>query len=241
MKSKYGYIWISLVILVFGILFVPKIVHRIKSGTVVENDRLNRKDNSGELSYIKLNGIRRKVPPFTLVNQDSLVITEKDYLGKVWVVDFFFTSCPTICPIMTKNLKGIQNELQEVENFGIASITINPKYDSPTILKEYAERYKVDELGWNFLTGDREYIYDLANAGFNIYASQTPDVQGGFEHSGYFALIDKNGFLRSRVDNFGNPLVYYKGTITKEEGTDEEGEKEQISMLTRDIKKLLEE
>lgn len=241
MKNKYTYVWVSLIILVFGIIFIPKIVNRVKSGTVVKNDRMNMKDNSAELSYVLLNGKKRRVPDFEFINQDSLLISNIDYDGKVFVVEFFFTSCPSICPIMNKNLVAIQDEFVDADNFGIASFSITPEYDTPMVLKEYAEQYGISDLDWNLMTGDQEEIYTLANEGFNIFAAEMPDAPGGFEHSGLFALIDKKGYIRSRVDNFGNPIVYYRGAITPEQGANDHGETEQISILKEDIKKLLEE
>lgn len=241
MKNKYTYVWVSLVILVFGIIVIPKIVNSVKTGTVVKNDRMNVKDNDDALSFVLLNGKKRRVPSFEFVNQDSLLISNADYEGKVFVVEFFFTSCPSICPIMNKNLVEIQNEFVDIDDFGIASFSITPEYDTPMVLKEYAERYGVTDLDWNLMTGDQEEIYTLANEGFNIFAAEMPDAPGGFEHSGLFALIDKNGYIRSRVDKFGNPIVYYRGAITPEQGTNDHGETEQISILKDDIKKLLEE
>ncbi|WP_394747315.1 SCO family protein [Spongiimicrobium salis] len=242
MKNKYTYVWVSFVILIFGIIFIPKIVNRIKEGSVVENDRMNRKDNSGELAYIiNEQGMKRRVPNFAFVNQDSLMITDKDYSGKVYVVEFFFTTCPTICPIMNENLVKIQNEFKEFNDFGVASFTINPKHDTPRVLKEYAERYGITNIDWHLMTGAQEDIYELANKGFYILANEASDAPGGFEHSGRFALIDKKGFIRSRVDNFGNPIIYYRGTITEEQGVNLEGEEQEISMLKEDIKKLLAE
>ena len=91
------------------------------------------------------------------------------------------------------------------------------------------------------MTGQKELIYELANVGFNIYAGENPNVEGGFEHSGNFALIDKNGFIRSRKDDFGNPKIFYKGIISEAEKQDEYGETEEISMLKEDIAKLLKE
>jgi len=239
--KRYTYVWVSLVILVFGIIFVPKIVERMKSGTVVEKDRMNRKDNSAGLAHITLNGKKRRVPSFEFIDQDSLVITDKDYLGKVYIVEFFFTSCPSICPIMTKNLVDLQEEFKTSNDFGVASFTIAPDYDTPRVLKEYAEKHGITNLDWHFLTGNQEAIYELANTGFNIFVSEMPDAPGGFEHAGLFALIDKNGYLRSRVDEFGNPIIYYRGTITEADGENSEGEKEQISILKEDIYKLLKE
>lgn len=241
MKNKYTYVWVSLVILIFGIIFIPKIIERVKGGTVVKNDRMNVKDNSGDLAFVLLNGEKRRAPSFEFLNQDSLLISDKDYDGKVYVVEFFFTSCPSICPIMAKNLVGIQNRFAKSENFGIASFSITGEYDTPRVLKEYAESYGITDLDWHLMTGDQEKIHQLANEGFYIFAAQKDDAPGGFEHSGLFALIDKNGFIRSRVDEFGNPIVYYRGEIAESAGENEEGEKQQITVLKEDIKKLLEE
>ncbi len=235
MKNKYTYVWVSFVILVFGVIFIPRIVDRVKSGTVVERDRM-----SG-LAFLEVNGEKRKVPDFSFFNQDSLLITNNDYKGKVYVVEFFFTTCPTICPLMNQNLVSIQNEFKEFEDFGVASFTINPEFDTPSVLKAYAEKYGIVNLDWHLLTGDMDAIYELANKGFYIYAKEQEDAPGGFEHSGMFALVDKNGFLRSRLDASNNPIIYYRGTVGEKEGQNEEGEKEQISILKEDIKKLLEE
>ena len=239
--KKYTYVWVSLVILVFGIIFVPKIVNRISSGTVVENDRLNVENAKSTLSYITLNGEKKRVPSFNLINQDSLAISNSDYKGKVFVVEFFFTSCPSICPVMTQNLVEIQNQFKGNDQFGIASFSITPDFDTPTVLKAYAEKNGITDLDWHLMTGDKEQIYDLANNGFNIFASEMPDAPGGFEHSGLFALVDKEGYLRSRKDDFGNPIIYYRGAITEKQGENDHGEKEQISILKEDIKRLLAE
>ena len=240
-KSKYNYIWVALIVLIFGIIFVPRILDRLKEGSVVEHDRINQDPDNEPLSYIFLDGEKRKVPPFALLNQDSMLVTDRDYLGKVYIAEFFFTTCPTICPIMNKNLVQLQDEFREFEDFGVASFTINPQYDTPMVLKEYAEAYGITDMDWHLLTGDAEQIFDLANAGFNIFAQEIPEVPGGFEHSGLFALIDRQGFIRSRKDPFGNPIIYYRGMIPEDEGTNEQGETEQISILKEDIQKLLEE
>ncbi|RRQ49401.1 SCO family protein [Maribacter algicola] len=241
MNKKYTYVWVSLVILIFGIIFIPRIVERLKADDVVEIDRMNTTSSDGGLSYVLLNGKKRKVPSFQFINQDSLVISDKDYLGKVFVVEFFFTRCPSICPVMTKNLVALQNEFVNDESFGIASFSITPDFDTPQVLKEYAEKYGITDMDWHLMTGKKQEIYDLANSGFNIFAAEMPDAPGGFEHSGLFALVDKNGYIRSRKDAFGNPIVYYRGAITEEMGENSEGEKEQIGILKEDIKRLLEE
>jgi protein SCO1/2 len=193
------------------------------------------------LAFIETNGQKRKVPAFSFTNQDGLTITNKDYEGKVYVVEFFFTTCPTICPRMNANLIQIQNSFTAYNDFGVASFTINPDHDTPVVLKKYAERYGVINPNWHLLTGDQEEIYNLANEGFYIYTAQNEEIEGGFEHSGNFALIDKNGFIRSRITGSGNPIIYYNGIISEEEGIDDEGYKEEISLLKEDIKKLLNE
>lgn len=241
MQNKYTYVWVSLIVLIFGIIFIPRIIDRIKNHSVVKNDRISVKDNEHELSYVLLNGQKKRVPDFEFINQDSLLITDKDYKGKVFVVEFFFTSCPSICPVMTKNFVRLQNEFGDNNKFGLASFSITPEYDTPTVLKKYAEKYGVIDLDWNLMTGDKDKIYELANNGFNIFAAEIPDAPGGFEHSGLFALIDKKGYIRSRVDDFGNPIVYYRGAITEEQGQNNHGEKEQMSALREDINKLLAE
>lgn len=240
-SKKYTYVWVSLIILIFGIIVIPRIVNRLKNGETVENNRLANTNTISDLSFILNNGKKRKVPDFSFINQDSLLISNEDYLGKVYVVEFFFTTCPTICPIMTKNLVELQDTFKDDEAFGVASFTINPRYDTPTILKKYAAKYGITDLDWHLLTGEQEEIYDLANRGFYITANEEQGAPGGFEHSGAFALVDKQGYIRSRNDRFGNPLIYYRGTITEAQGTNNEGEAQQITMLKEDIKKLLAE
>jgi protein SCO1/2 len=243
-KSKYSYIGISFIILVFGIIFIPRIIDRIKDGDIVRGDRMStgiESEDNKALAYIKINGKAKKVPEFAFTNQDGLIISNDDYKGQVYVVEFFFTTCPSICPIMNVNLVQLQEEFKEFDNFGVASFTITPEIDTPMVLKQYAEKYGITNPNWHLMTGDKTMLYDLANAGFNIFAKEDPNVPGGFEHSGHFALIDKQGFIRSRKDKYGNPIVYYRGAVPFDQAFDEEIENEQITILKEDIKKLLAE
>lgn len=240
-KKKYTYIWVSAIILIFGTFAVYEITKRVKGGTVVENDRMSSISKNKEVGFVVNQGEKRKVPDFEFYNQDSVLISNKDYLGKVYVVEFFFTTCPTICPIMTKNLVELQETFKDSEDFGVASFTINPRYDTSTVLTAYAKKYGITDKDWHLMTGDKDKIYELAQQGFYIFANEDQDAPGGFEHSGMFALVDKNGYIRSREDEFGNPLIYYRGTITEEQGVNSDGETQQISILKEDIKKLLAE
>jgi len=229
MKNK-SYIGISLVVLVFGIIFIPKIINRIKNGTVVQGNRIdgvsNHKNKDVETGLVKIG----PAPKFELTNQDGKTISNKNYDGKVYVVEFFFSTCPTICPIMNKNMITIQNEFFGNPNFGIASITINPENDTAAVLKKHAEELGVKSTNWHFLTGDQKYIYEIANKGFNLYAGENKNANGGFEHSGLFALIDKDGNIRCRKDQHGNPILYYDGLEAKG-----------VKAIIEDIKKLINE
>ncbi|WP_158845436.1 SCO family protein [Algibacter sp. L1A34] len=244
-KNNYSYIGIAFIILVFGIIFIPKIVDRVSNDDITrQSGRSDQKEaisKTSDLEFIKINGEAKKVPAFAFTNQDGVTITDKDYVGKVYVIEFFFTTCPTICPRMSKNLVQVQNTFEGFEDFGVASFTINPSHDTPEVLKAYAEKYGVTNPNWNLMTGEKAAIYKLANQGFNLYAAEAENVAGGFEHSGNFALIDKKGFIRSRTDDYGNPIIYYRGIASESEKVDDDGVKEEISALKADIKKLLNE
>ncbi|MDH3322938.1 MAG: SCO family protein [Flavobacteriaceae bacterium] len=210
--KKNSYIIIALVVLIFGIWALPKIVNKFSKQTLVKFE---------------------KVPPFEFTNQNDQVITNKSFKDKVYLVEFFFTSCPTICPKMNVNMVKIQNEFYGNPEFGIASITIDPEHDTPAILKSYANDKGATLKNWHFMTGDKNKIYAFSNDGFKLYAGENKDVEGGFEHSGLFALIDKNGYIRSRKVKMGdieNPIKFYNGLDDKE-----------IQWLKEDITLLLKE
>ncbi len=227
MKNK-SYIGISFIILVFGILVVPKIIDRIQNGSVTSADRLDKVQNETleNSSLVKIG----PTPHFELTDQNGQKVTNDTYKGKVFVIEFFFTSCPTICPKMNQSMLVIEKQFFGNPNFGIASISIDPEKDSSKVLKEHAELLGVKSSNWHFLTGDKDYIFNLANKGFNLYAGENAKVNGGFEHSGLFALIDKNGTIRCRKDQYGNPILYYDGL-----------EAQGVKDIQEDIKLLLKE
>ena len=104
-KKKHTYIWVSAIILIFGIFAVYEVTKRVKGGTIVENDRMSVSSKDIKVGFVVNQGEKRRVPNFSFYDQDSVLVTNEDYLGKVYVVDFFFTTCPTICPVMTKILE----------------------------------------------------------------------------------------------------------------------------------------
>ena len=214
MNKKYSYIGISFIILLFGIYVLPKVVNRFSKSDLVTFT---------------------EVPNFEFVNQEGKTITNKTFKGKVYVVEFFFTTCPSICPIMTRKMLKIQEEFYGNPSFGIASISITPDTDSSEVMKKYAEEHKIMHKNWHLLTGQsQEYVFNLANKGFKLYAGEGGDDGSGFEHSGLFALIDKDGFIRSRKDEHGNPIMYYRALK-------ESGFSDQIKELKEDIQILLNE
>ena len=229
---KYSYVGISFVILIIGIIVFPKIMDRIENQSINDTKRLSFSD---ELSFIKLDGKNRKVEDFLFLNQDSLLIGNEDFKGKVYVAEFFFTRCPSICIEMNKNMKILDELYGDREDFGIASFTIDPENDTPTALKKYSELIDVKSKNWHFLTGDIDEIYALSNKGFNIFSSINEKVAGGFEHQGFFALVDQNGYIRSRLNDYGTPLVYYSGISNENENV------QGIEMIKEDIEKLLNE
>ncbi|ANW95098.1 photosynthetic protein synthase II [Wenyingzhuangia fucanilytica] len=231
MKNKYSYIGIAFIVLLFGTYVARNFkYHANTKSTSLKNIKPNNLPDASGLSYLVINNEARKMPEFTFTDQNNQIISNIDYSNKVFVAEFFFTTCPSICPIMNRNMLLLEEEFGERDDFGIASFTINPSVDTPLKLKEYAESYGVTSLNWHFLTGDREAIYEMANKGLNIFAGINPEVAGGFEHQGYFALVDRNGYLRSRTDKFGNPKIFYQGTETEE-----------VELLKEDIDLLLNE
>lgn len=248
MKRKYGYIGLSIIVLLFGIFVIKNFKHRKATDSLMDADNMTglksmpqKKDKDKELGYVVLNGEKKKAPTFEFVDQHGDTITEKDYKGKVYVVEFFFSTCPTICPIMNENLVEVQNEFKGNPKFGIASFSIDPKHDTPEVLKDYAEENGITSPNWHLMTGDQSAIYDLAQKDFMINAEEAPNAEGGFLHSGMFALIGKDGYMRSRKDQFGNQLLYYRGYIERGINAAAEDEKPQINILIEDIKKLLHE
>ncbi len=248
-KTNYSYIGVAFIILVFGIIFIPRIIDRVSNDDITRDESRSQSVNKKEdetttasgLEYLVINGERKKVPAFSFTDQNGKTISNNDYLGKVFVVEFFFTTCPTICPKMNKNLVQIQGHFTNSEDFGVASFSITPEIDTPEVLKAYADNYGIKNPNWHLMTGDEDAIYSLANEGFNLYTAKDDEVLGGFEHSGNFALIDKKGYIRCRLNDSGAPIIYYNGIVSEAEGVDDEGIHQEITILKEDIAKLLQE
>jgi protein SCO1/2 len=159
------------------------------------------------------------IQPFVLINQDSQVIKNKDLKGKVVLVDFFFTSCPSICPKMKSNLLKVHEAMAKESDFMILSHTIDQKRDTVARLRDYAQKLGVDKARWQFVTAEKDTILSLAKS-YLVSASEDDDAPGGFVHSGNFILLDRKGRIRA----------YYDGTL-----------KESVPQILNDIHELLNE
>lgn len=148
-----------------------------------------------------------QVPNFVLTNQDGKAYSSDDLKDKIYVVDFFFTRCGTICPTMAVEMRRVQDVFAENETIKLVSISIDPKHDSSQVLKAYAKKNDSNPAKWNFLTGDKKTIYDLAIKGFKLPVSDAADydkniksVDETFIHSEKLLLIDKQGYVRGMYD-----------------------------------------
>ncbi|MHA7130041.1 SCO family protein [Algoriphagus namhaensis] len=142
------------------------------------------------------------IPDFAFENQEGQLVGSDEMKGKVTIVDFFFTSCPSICPVMSKEMERVNDMFRDEERVQILSISIDPEYDTPEILKEYADEHGADAGKWDFLSGGKAETYELARCGFVLPTIDGMGVPDDFIHSDKFILVDELGRIRG----------YYSGT-----------------------------
>lgn len=166
-------------------------------------------NSNRELPYIgekvvnaKGDSINHSIPDFKFVNQDGDTITQDYFKGKIYITDFFFTSCPTICPVMKTQMLRIYEKFKDNPELGILSHTIDPRHDSVSVLKAYKEKLGVNTAQWQFVTGEQEKIYEIAQKSYMVSAMEDKAAvdEGGFVHSGAFVLVDKNRNIRGVYD-----------------------------------------
>lgn len=174
----------------------------------------------GNVIYEGNDTIYHTIADFKLVDQDSSWVTNETFSNQVYVADFFFTTCPTICPIMKQQMLRVYNKFENNESVAILSHTIDPNYDTVALLNDYASRLGVSSNKWKFVTGDQDNIYDLGEKSYMVMADKDKEAPGGFIHSGAFLLVDKKRRIRG----------VYDGTV-----------EEQVAILMNDIDKLLKE
>lgn len=162
--------------------------------------------------------VYQPVQSFTYQNQDGLQVTNKNYANKVWITEFFFSTCPTICPIMTVQMTKLfeeVNTMDKKDQVQFLSFSIDPEKDTPETLKRYKNLYCKNCENWDFLTGDEKFTHRLGIESFKIFAGREEQAEGGFAHSGAFSLVDTKGFLRgvyniTGFDGSVNNLEYYR-------------------------------
>ncbi len=177
-------------------------------------------DFNPELVDATIQGINENhtVSDFKLINQNGKVITQSDYNDKIYVTDFFFTRCPSICPIMSTNMEKLQNTFRKENEVMFLSMSVTPEMDSVPILKKYAEKNGVIDAKWNVTTGDKKHIYNLARKSYFAAVDQGDGGLQDFIHTPNFILVDRKKRIRGVYDG------------TKEE---------EVKRITQDIKRLL--
>ncbi len=163
--------------------------------------------------------IEHTIRPFAFMNQDSQMVTNATFKDKIYVADFFFIHCPTICPKVKSNMKYMYNELIDNDDVLFLSHSVDTKYDTVPALKEYAKKLEIKTEKWHLVTGEMRDIERIAED-YNSSAKEDPSAPGGIDHSGYLLLVDKKGHLRSMA----------RGT-----------EREEAERMLKDIDKLLKE
>ena len=201
---------ITTIIILVLLLVVPPIIYSYVTkgyNNFIKLEVVGEKDELGNDHMIN---------DFSFINQDGYVVNNDSMLGNIYVADFFFTTCPTICPVMTKNMAYVQEKLKVYPELRFLSHTVNPKTDTPERFLEYIEEMRqnnimIDLNNWDFLTGEKDDIYEIAKS---YFVNVSPDslAPGGFLHSEYFVLVDKEGRVRSGIDKAGNVLGVYDGT-----------------------------
>ena len=176
-----------------------------------ESKRILPKLGKIDLEYRVVNGkkitdsIFQKIPEFRFLNEDSIFVGNKNFKNKIWIAEFFFTSCPTICPVMNLQLKKLNKETNALnKHIQFLSFTIDPENDTPSILKDYKKRYGINSENWAFLTGNETETHALGINNFLTFAGKDDEAAGGYAHSGSFTLVDKKGIVRGvyEVTNF---------------------------------------
>jgi protein SCO1 len=171
----------------------------------------------GERELVGTDTVYHTIAKFNFVDQDSAIITNEVYKDKIYVADFFFTSCRTICPIMKTQMLRVYEATTAMPDVLLLSHTIDPEYDTVALLHDFADRLGVESKRWHFVTGVKDSIYKIAQTSYFATAMEDKTEPDGFIHSGAFLLIDKKGRIRGKYDG------------TKEE---------EVDRLIVDIKKL---
>ena len=194
------YKFFAIVLFVLSVIIITIIYQLLKPEPtlpIYQPDMVNKELVDTTVQYVRK---YHKVPDFKLVNQNGDTITQKDYEDKIYIADFFFTTCQGICPIMTDHMVKIQAEFKDDPEILLLSHSVTPEIDSVAQLKKYAEEKGVIDEKWNLVTGDKKQIYDLARKSYLVAKSQGNGGKYDMVHTENFALIDKNKQVRGFYD-----------------------------------------
>jgi protein SCO1/2 len=208
----------GLIILTAGFVF--------SCGNEVKQERVLPILGQRDVEYKVVNGeekadtLYHTIPEFRYLNQDSVPIKSETMKGKIWISDFFFTHCPTICPPMTSQMKRLNNNLSDLSGeIQFMSFSIDPERDTPSRLREYIRAHEIAAFNWYFFTGNEQATHRLGIESFLVHAGTDDTQPGGFAHGDIFTLVDREGHVRG----------IYHGT-----------EQEDVDKLEKDTRKLLE-
>ena len=191
MKLRSQFYWLLLVFpLLFGMWYL---LSKKENKPLRQLSYYGQKKSGKDTSY-------HKIPYFEFTNQWNELTSTKDVEGKVYVTEYFFTTCQSICPIMNKNLDKIYKQFSKREDFLILSHTVDPETDSVSVLKNYSNMHQVLDKKWLFLTGEKSKLYELARKGYLLNTEEGNGDSDDFIHTQNFALIDKEGHIRGFYD-----------------------------------------
>ncbi|UXX78845.1 SCO family protein [Reichenbachiella carrageenanivorans] len=184
---------------------------------VMGRQQIVEKEVNGQ---IVMDTVDHMIADFAFYDQDSTLISNETFKNKIYIADFFFTSCPTICPKMKKQLLRVYEKFEDTPEVAILSHTIDPKYDNVQVLHDYANALGVNSAKWHFVTGEEKDIYHIGEKSYMVTAGEDSEAPGGYIHSGAFLLIDNQRRIRG----------VYDGTMEN-----------QVDLLLADISVLLKE
>ncbi len=191
------------VLILIAILLVPSLLYLFMS-TGTNNFRPLLIYGPKEALPANENGtvdtLYHHIPSFNFTNQNAESYSSSQLDGNIYVANFFFATCPTICPKMSTNMLQVQDRFKDRKDLKLVSFTVNPGHDTPEVLKEYAQKVHANEEKWSFLTAPKDSIYNVAFNGFFVSAQKDSLAPGGFLHSGNLILIDWNGRIRGYFD-----------------------------------------
>jgi len=212
-KGKFSYYWLLLLI---PVLFIAWYFASQKEGSPIRYLSYFGPKTYGEVK----DTVYHSIPDFEFIDQDDRKIDQKSMEGKIYVAEYFFTTCKSICPVMNDNLKRVYKEFRNRKDFLILSHTVDPETDSVPVLKQYADAHGVNDDRWKFVTGDKKKLYEIARKGYLLNAEEGNGGEEDFIHTQNFALIDKEHHIRG----------FYDGTDSLE-----------INRMIQDIRILLNE